>query len=79
MANQAPCRRCQQRPEVPGSVRWFLVPGLLLANSMAMSWLHPGLIRHCCRECGAELNGVGMVATGMIVVIVGVLALVLLT
>ena len=71
-----PCRRCEQRPVVPGAVRWYLVPGLLASSSMAMSWFHPGLIGHSCKECGGKMNGVGMVATAIVLIVAAVMALV---
>ena len=73
-------QRCNERPEVPGSVRRYLTTGIVpAAGGTGAHWFHFGMARHCCRECAEAINGLGIVGTAIAAVVIGVLLLVTLT
>ena len=71
------CQRCNERLEVPGAVPAYLQPMIvLMSGSSGNYWRHRDVLRHCCRGCAGEFNGLGYIAAfviGMFLLIVSIL------
>jgi hypothetical protein len=71
------CQRCNDRPEVRGAVPAVLLPMvMLMSGSSGNYWRHRDVLRHLCRECAGEINGLGYIAAfvvGVLLLIVSIL------